>query len=57
MSIYLERMAEAQQEVLNAWRLVPDKEATPQLMADIAVQTVIDVCIKTEEKQADSIEH
>lgn len=57
MTIQLERIAEAQQEVLNAWRLVPDSEATPQLMADIAVQTVIDVCIKKEVVQEQSVEH
>jgi len=56
MSIQLERLSLAQQEVLNAWKLVPDSEATPQIMADIAVQVVIDFCIVKDEQEK-SVEH
>lgn len=53
----LELLSQAQTEVIGAWKLMPEAERTMELMADVAVQVVLDLCVVKEEQKADSVEH
>lgn len=49
----VEFVAQAAHEVQAAWKLMPETERSLEMLADVAVQVVLDLCVNEDEKVAE----